>query len=70
MVVAVAATTGSIELYGNEIFFRINEAEGLPIVVIGDGPGISNRYLEDILPARKTVFYDSPGIGKSATPAP
>lgn len=66
MVVAVAATTGSIELYGNEIFFRINEAEGLPIVVIGDGPGISNRYLEDILPARKTVFYDSPGIGKSS----
>lgn len=62
---AAVATTGSIELYGNEIFFRIGEAEGLPVVVIGDGPGISGSYLEDILPGRKTVLYDSAGSGKS-----
>ncbi len=58
---------------GERIFFRSVGAGTTPVVVVHGGPGLDlDWYLEDLRPlarARRIVFYDQRGGGRSSLPA-
>ncbi|MCU0685213.1 MAG: alpha/beta hydrolase [Polyangiaceae bacterium] len=58
---------------GERIFFRSVGEGATPVVVVHGGPGLDlDWYLEDLRPlarARRVVFYDQRGGGRSSLPA-
>lgn len=63
---ALIGIEGEIELFGNVIFYELTSGEGIPLIVVGDGPGLDSRYLRGMLSDRQILFYDQLGSGQSA----